>query len=127
MSELSVGSLSGLAANSYVIDVAAGSSLDLSAGAVLPAGSIIQVVSTTKTDTFSTTSTSFSDVTGFSVSITPTSTSSKIMVMASAQVGNSSASAVARQQREAAAQQRSSSWRQNSGVPADLHSCSYLR
>ena len=43
MSELSVGSLSGLAANSYVIDVASGSSLDLSAGATLPAGSIIAV------------------------------------------------------------------------------------
>jgi hypothetical protein len=43
MSELSVGSLSGLAANSYVIDVASGSSLDLSNGATLPAGSIIAV------------------------------------------------------------------------------------
>ena len=60
MSELSLGTLSGLAANSYVVDVASGSSLDLSAGAVLPAGSILQVVSTTKTDTFSSSSTSFS-------------------------------------------------------------------
>lgn len=41
---------------------------------------IIQVASTTKTDTFSTTSTSWVDLTGFSVNITPTSASSKIMI-----------------------------------------------
>jgi len=46
----------------------------------LPSGSVLQVVSTTKTDTFSTASTSFVDITGFSVSITPTSASSKILV-----------------------------------------------
>lgn len=44
-------------------------------------GSVIQVASTTKTDTFSTTSTTFTDVTGLSVSISPTSTSSKILVL----------------------------------------------
>ena len=38
-----------------------------------------QVVSTTKTDGFSTSSTSVTDVTGLSVSITPTSTSSKVL------------------------------------------------
>ena len=43
-------------------------------------GGIIQVVSTTKTDTFSTTSTSFTDVTGFSVNITPKFSSSKILI-----------------------------------------------
>jgi hypothetical protein len=41
-------------------------------------GRVLQVVSTTKTDTFSTTSGSYVDVTGFSVSITPTSATSKI-------------------------------------------------
>ena len=35
-------------------------------------GRVLQVVSATKTDTFSTTSTSFTDITGLSVSITPT-------------------------------------------------------
>ena len=80
MSELSVGSLSGLAANSYVIDVASGSSLDLSAGAVLPAGSILQVVQTVKTDTFSSASTSYVDVTGLSATITPSATGSKILI-----------------------------------------------
>ena len=44
------------------------------------AGNIIQVVSTTKTDTFTTTSNTFTDVTGLSVDITPSSTSSKILV-----------------------------------------------
>lgn len=80
MSELVVGSLKGLSANSFVIDVATGSTLDLSAGAVFPAGSIIQVVQTAKTDIFSTTSTTFADVTGLSATITPRSSASKIIV-----------------------------------------------
>ena len=48
---------------------------------------ILQVVSTTKTDIFSTTSTSFVDVTGLSASITPTSATSKVFVMLTALVG----------------------------------------
>ena len=51
------------------------------------AGNVIQVVSATKTDTFSTSSTSFTDVTGLSVSITPTSASSKIFITYSVNVG----------------------------------------
>ena len=46
-------------------------------------GKILQVVSATKTDTFTTSSTSYVDVTGLSVSITPSTTSSKILVMVS--------------------------------------------
>lgn len=45
------------------------------------AGAILQVVSTTKTDKFATNSTSYVDVTGLSVSITPSSASSKILVI----------------------------------------------
>ena len=56
-------------------------------GAVSRSGGILQVVSTTKTDTFSTTSTSFVDVTGLSASITPRSTSSKIIVNVSVSLG----------------------------------------
>jgi len=41
---------------------------------------VLQVVSTAKTDTFTTTSTSFTDVTGLSVAITPTSATSKIFI-----------------------------------------------
>ena len=59
----------------------------------LPSGSsggIIQVRSTTKTDTFtSSTSGSFVDVTGLSVTITPTRSDSKILVTAMCSVGNS--------------------------------------
>jgi len=39
------------------------------------------VVSTTKTDTFSSASTSYVDITGLNVTITPTSSASKILVM----------------------------------------------
>jgi hypothetical protein len=46
----------------------------------LPAGSVLQVLSTTKTDSFSSSSTSFVDVTGFNVSITPKFSTSKILV-----------------------------------------------
>jgi len=46
------------------------------------AGNIIQVVQTVKTDIFTTTSTSFVDVTGFTASITPSSSSSKILISA---------------------------------------------
>jgi hypothetical protein len=50
---------------------------------IVNAGGVLQVVSTTKTDTFSTTSTSLVDITGLSLSITPTSTSSKILITGS--------------------------------------------
>jgi hypothetical protein len=46
-------------------------------------GKVLQVVSTTKTDTFSTTSGSLVDITGLSASITPTSASSKILILGS--------------------------------------------
>lgn len=44
---------------------------------------VLQVVSTNKSDTFSVTSGSYTDVTGLSVSITPSATSSQILVFAS--------------------------------------------
>jgi hypothetical protein len=62
--------------------------IDGSAGVTFPnstvqasAGSVIQVVSTTKTDTFASSSTSFTDITGLSVSITPKFATSKILVL----------------------------------------------
>jgi hypothetical protein len=63
--------------------------------AALPTGSVLQVVSTTKTDTFSTASTTFVDLTGLSVSITPTSTSSKILVLVNTNYSPSAASILA--------------------------------
>jgi hypothetical protein len=56
-------------------------------GAVSRSGGILQVVSTTKTDTFTTTSSSYVDVTGLSATITPRSTSSKILVVSSVSLG----------------------------------------
>lgn len=58
-------------------------------GAVSRSGGILQVVSTTKTDVFSTTSTSAVDITGVSATITPRSTSSKILVQVQTVVANS--------------------------------------
>jgi len=46
----------------------------------MPAGSIIQVVSAYKGDSFSTSSTTFVDITGLSATITPRFTNSKILV-----------------------------------------------
>ena len=46
-------------------------------------GGITQIKQAVKTDTFSTTSSTFTDVTGLSVSITPTSSTSKILVKVS--------------------------------------------
>jgi hypothetical protein len=42
---------------------------------------VLQVVSTTKDDVFTTASTSFTDITGLSLSITPSSSTSKILVI----------------------------------------------
>jgi hypothetical protein len=55
-----------------------------------PSGSVIQVVTVFKNDTFSSTSSSptWTDVTGLSVSITPTSASSTILVLCAINVGS---------------------------------------
>ena len=52
-------------------------------------GSVLQVVSQDKTTAFSTTSNSFVDVTGLSVSITPSSSSNKILVFIDLKWGQS--------------------------------------
>jgi hypothetical protein len=58
--------------------------------AQLPTGSILQVVSTAKTDAFTMSGTVLTDITGLSASITPSATSSKILVLASVAVGGAS-------------------------------------
>lgn len=73
MSELSVGQLRGLTANSNVVTVPSGHTL-------YAPGHVLQVVSATKTDTFTTTNTTFTDIPGLSILITPKSTSSKILI-----------------------------------------------
>jgi len=57
--------------------------------AALPTGSVLQVVQTVYTTQTSLNSTSYTDISGFSASITPTSATSKILVMVSANVSHS--------------------------------------
>jgi hypothetical protein len=54
------------------------------------AGNVIQVVSTLYTSSFSTTSTSLVDITNFNVVITPTATSSKILILVNINHANAS-------------------------------------
>jgi hypothetical protein len=58
------------------------------------AGTVLQVVQIVKSDTFSTNSASFTDITGLSVSITPTSTDSKILVLSTTAIGGNAADQV---------------------------------
>jgi len=51
-----------------------------------PAG-VLQVVSVAKTDTFTMSSSTYADVTGLSVSITPSSSSNKILVLSNVSMG----------------------------------------
>lgn len=57
-------------------------------------GKVLQVISTTKLDAFTTSSTSLVDVTGLSVSITPTSATSTVLVSVSMSLHNSTSGAV---------------------------------
>jgi hypothetical protein len=64
----------------------------------MPTGSVLQVVQAVKTDRFTTTSGTFVDITGYSATITPSSTSSKILVISSFHVSNGATSAYVRAQ-----------------------------
>jgi hypothetical protein len=85
----------GSVSDSYIVDVSASKltgSRTIPKG-TMPAGTVLQVVSATKTDrqTFSLTDNSYQDITSLSASITPTSSSSKVFVMVSiGACGNSS-------------------------------------
>ena len=59
------------------------------------AGNILQVVSVTKDTSFTTTSTSFTDITGLSVAITPSATSSKILVLMNVATSNTTSTGIA--------------------------------
>lgn len=50
-------------------------------------GKVLQVVSTAKTDTFTLSSNTYTDITGLSASITPSATTSKILVIAHITMG----------------------------------------
>jgi len=74
---------------------------DIASGAItaakVAAGAVVQVVSTNKTDTFASSSiaNTFVDVTGLSVSITPSSTSNKILILATVNHGTDGVRATA--------------------------------
>jgi hypothetical protein len=76
--------LSGDAGITFPVTAGSASAVQASSGRVL------QVVSTIKTDTFSSTSTSFVDVTGASCTITPSNSTSKVLVLIYAWGGQSS-------------------------------------
>lgn len=69
---------------------------DLAAKADVANVGIVQVKSVFKADVFTTTSTSLTDVTGLSVSITPTSATNTILVIASLALSNANASYTSR-------------------------------
>ena len=67
-----------------------GNTITVNSGDVLQApGHIIQTKSVSITDVFSTTSTTYVDITGLSVTITPSSASSKILITGSIAAGSS--------------------------------------
>ncbi len=87
---VTINSASGLALvtsqSGQLVALSASSFLFVASDVTVSSG-VIQVVSTFKDDTFITTSNTFVDVTGMSVSITPTSASNKVFVLASLQFG----------------------------------------
>tara|TARA_R100000900_G_scaffold133181_1_gene109837 strand:- start:471 stop:1061 length:591 start_codon:yes stop_codon:yes gene_type:complete len=94
MSTLEVNSIQPLSSGTTVTLGASGKTLSIPSGCTISNsgtatgfGKIGQVVSTTKTDKSTFTSTSFTSISGFNVSITPTSTSSKIYLMCSFSFG----------------------------------------
>ena len=70
------------AATGTTVSIASGNKISGDAGAIVVPGQVLQVQSALKTDHFSSSSTSFVDVTGLTVDITPSSTSSKVLVTA---------------------------------------------
>ena len=88
MSRLAVGSIEGLASEGYRISVPAGSR-------IVQAGAVLQVLSATKTDTASTTSSTYADITGLSVTLTPTSSSSRFYISAALNFGSSNSNTTA--------------------------------
>ncbi len=90
MSTLTVKNIQGVSPTNQ-ITVPTGHRIIAPAGGVLVPGQVVQVKQTVKTDTWTAApgAGAYSEVTGFSVSITPYSVTSKIMVMVNAYVGSS--------------------------------------
>jgi len=67
--------------NDYVLTADSSATNGIKWAAAAGGGKVLQVVSTAKTDAFSTATAAFTDVTGLSVTITPTASTSKILVL----------------------------------------------
>jgi hypothetical protein len=81
-----------LGASGDTITIPSGATLTNS-GTATGFGKVLQVVSTTKTDTASLTDTySYTDISGMSVSITPSTTSSKILILSTLNIASGAAS-----------------------------------
>ena len=96
----------------------------------LPAGSVLQVVSTTKTDTFSHNATAIVDITGMTATITPVATSSKILIMISLSLGSSGGCAnqtiqLFRDSTQIALGDASSTWIRGMFEPQQRHTSEY--
>lgn len=79
-------------ANANKIIIPSGQTLDASAGFVPPAGSVVQTVNLTYDTQWSFTNQSYTDTTGFTLSITPTSASNKILVICTIMVAKNDGS-----------------------------------
>jgi hypothetical protein len=90
MSQLSVDAVDKQSGSTLTLG-GAGTTVQPHASATLSGfGKVLQVVQTVKNDTFSTSSSTFTDITGLNASITPSSSSSKILIQVS--IGNQSVS-----------------------------------
>jgi len=83
-----------LGASGDTVDVPSGATIDVTGATVtgLTTGKILQVVTAEKTDTFSHNASSWVDVTDMSVTLTPASTSSKILLLSSISFGTNGTS-----------------------------------
>lgn len=80
MSKISVSSIEGIAASSNVVTVPTGHTLK-------QPGMVLQVLSVTKTNTYSQNINAFTDIPAYSIAITPKFSTSKILVMSQTNVG----------------------------------------
>lgn len=93
MSRLSVGTIQGTAGSGNVITIPSGHSLiSTDLGGIYVKGTVVQVVNTIKTDTFTMAGTTPLAVTGLAVSITPKYANSKIVIQGIVQGQGQSAS-----------------------------------
>lgn len=86
------------------------------------AGAVLQVLQTTKTDTFSSSSATWVDITGLSVSITPSSASNKVLIIGVVQaVNGTTTGSVIRLMRDSTAiSQATSTGNRQSGSSTEL-------